>query len=428
MQDYRLRVQGVRKKFCRNLGRAMLYGMADIARDALGVRLRGDQLRPMEFWAVDGVSFDLQPGEVMGVIGANGAGKSTLLKMISGIIPPDSGFIAVRGRLSALIEIGAGFHPLLTGRENIYVSGAVLGMNRREVERKFESIVEFSGIGEFLDTPVKFYSSGMYVRLGFAVAAHLDPDILIVDEVLAVGDAAFQRKCIEHLNELRQNGVAFMLVSHNMQTISSLATRCILLERSKVVAFGLPAQVIPEYDLRMRPPQPKADLPGQASPGSLQLVRSYVGYSLEDMVIETVWVEDAHGEKRSQFMSGEEAHVCIQYHFASGAGLDGIVAQVSFMNEFDLRCLGTEVRFSDDSPLGRLGPAGIIRVRFESLILSTSAYRVSVIFQDRSYTVPHAAAIWGFVEVRAPFPAWAPTLNMPVCWIPAEWTVSPERR
>ena len=424
MEDCLLRVQQVRKKFCRNLGRAMLYGMADIARDVVGVRSQGDHLRPMEFWAVDGVSFDLRPGEVMGVIGANGAGKSTLLKMISGIIPPDSGSVAVRGRLSALIEIGAGFHPLLTGRENIYISGAVLGMSRREVERKFESIVEFSGVGEFLDTPVKFYSSGMYVRLGFAVAAHLDPDILVVDEVLAVGDAAFQRKCIEHLNGLRQNGVAFMLVSHNMQTVSSLATRCILLERGRVMAFGSPAQVIPEYDLRMRPSPPAEGAPRQVNADSLQLVRSYKGYSLDDMVVERVWLEDARGEKRSQFLSGEEVSVCVRYHTGSGADLEGAVAQVAFMNEFDLRCLGSEVRFSVDSSLGRLKPEGVIHVRFDSLFLSTSTYRVSVIFQDRSYTVPHAAGIWGFIEVRAPFPAWSPTLNMPICWAPAEWTIS----
>jgi lipopolysaccharide transport system ATP-binding protein len=426
MDDHRVCVQHVRKKFCRNLGRSMMYGMMDIARDALGLRTRGDRLRPMEFWAVDDVSFDLRPGEVMGIIGANGAGKSTVLKMISGIIPPDSGRIEVRGRLSALIEIGAGFHPLLTGRENIYVSGAVLGMNRREIDRKFEAIVEFSGIGEFLDTPVKFYSSGMYVRLGFAVAAHLDPDILVVDEVLAVGDAAFQRKCIEHLNGLRENGVAFILVSHNMQTISALATQCLMLERGKVVAAGPPAEVVPEYDLRMRPFQTMNVLSSQGDSGGLQLVRSYSGYSLDDMVIEGVWLEDAYGQRRSQFLSGEEAVVCIRYHTESGADLQECIAQVSLMNEFDLRCLGSEVRFYRDSPLGCLKPSGIIHVRFESLMLSTSTYRLSVVFQDRSYTVPHAAGIWGFIEVRASFPAWSPTLNMPVCWAPAEWTVSTE--
>jgi lipopolysaccharide transport system ATP-binding protein len=428
MNDYRLRVRQVRKKFCRNLGRSMMYGMMDIARDALGLRTRGDNLRPMEFWAVDDVSFDLRPGEVLGIIGANGAGKSTLLKMISGIIPPDGGRIEVRGRLSALIEIGAGFHPLLTGRENIYVNGAILGMSRREVDQKFEAIVEFSGLREFLDTPVKFYSSGMYVRLGFAIAAHLDPDILIVDEVLAVGDAAFQRKCIEHLNGLRENGVPFIVVSHNMQTISALATQCLMLESGKVVAVGSPTEVVPEYDLRMRPIQAVGVTPSRDASTGLQLVRSYSGYSLDDMVIESVWLEDASGQRRTQFLSGEEAVVCIRYHTESGADPQESIAQVSFMNEFDLRCLGSEVRFFADSPLGCLKTSGIIRIQFESLMLSTSTYRISTVFQDLSYTVPHAAGIWGFIEVRAPYPAWSPTLNMPVCWAPAKWTVSPEEK
>lgn len=404
----------------------MMYGLMDIARDALGLRTRGDCLRPMEFWAVDDVSFYLRPGEVMGIIGANGAGKSTLLKMISGIMPPDSGRIEVRGRLSALIEIGAGFHPLLTGRENIYVSGAILGMSRREVDQKFEAIVEFSGLQEFLDTPVKFYSSGMYVRLGFAVAAHLDPDILIVDEVLAVGDAAFQRKCIEHLNGLRENGVAFVLVSHNMQTISALATHCLMLERGKVVATGPPTEVVPEYDLRMRPLQAVSVMPSRDDSSGLQLVHSYSGYSLDDMVIESVWLEDAHGQRRSQFLSGETAVLCVQYHTESAAALQEAIAHVCFINEFDTRCLGSEVRLSKDTHPGSLKPSGIVRVRFSPLMLSTSTYRVSVAFQDRSFTVPYAAGVWGFIKVRSPFATWTPGANTPVCWAPAEWTVSTE--
>jgi lipopolysaccharide transport system ATP-binding protein len=424
MDDYRLRVQHVRKKFCRNLSRSMIYGIMDIARDVLALQTgRDSSLRPMEFWAVDDVSFDLRSGEIVGIIGANGAGKSTLLKMISGIIPPDGGRIEVYGRLGALIEIGAGFHPLLTGRENIYVNGAILGMSRREIDQKFDAIVEFSGLHEFIDTPVKFYSSGMYVRLGFAIAAHLDPDILIIDEVLAVGDAAFQRKCIEYLNQLRKNGVAFILVSHNMQTINALATWCLMLERGKVVAAGPPSEVVAEYDLRMRPARIVESLLNALN--ALQLVRSYDGYSLDDTVIESVWLEDASGQRRLQFLLGEEVVVCIRYHTKSGNEQETI-AQVSFMNEFDLRCLGSEVRFFADSPLGCLKPRGVVRVRFKSLMLSTSTYRISVVFQDRSYTVPHAAGIWGFCEVRAPFPAWSPTLNMPICWASAEWIVGTE--
>jgi lipopolysaccharide transport system ATP-binding protein len=400
----------------------MLYGIMDIASDVAGIKRQSNSLRLDEFWAVDDVSFTLKSGEVLGIIGANGAGKSTLLKMISGILPPDNGRIEVHGRLSALIEIGAGFHPLLTGRENIYVSGAMLGMKRAEVNRKFEAIVEFSGLQQFLDMPVKFYSSGMYVRLGFAVAAHLDPDILIVDEILAVGDAIFRRKCIEYLNQLNKNGAPFILVSHNMQTIGALATHCLLLKYGKVTAAGPPSEVIAEYDLEMRP-RAAVEVVSENTENELRLVRSYQGYSLDDMVIERVWVEDATDQRRLQFLSGEEIVVCVQYHTQPSKTLDGVIAQVAFMNEFDIRCLGSEVRFLSGSDLGVLNPTGIIRICFPSVKLSTSRYSVSVVFHDRSHTVPYAVGIWGYIELRAPLPSWSPELNMPLCWADADWVV-----
>src|SRR5262245_33839800 len=178
----------------------MWYGLQDAWSDGIGRRRsRSQQLRADEFWAVHDVSFRLKRGECFGLIGRNGAGKSTLLKMLNGIFRPDTGSIAFRGRVGGLIEIGAGFHPILTGRENVYVNGAVLGLGRREIDRHFDAIVEFAGVREFIDSPVKYYSSGMYVRLGFAVAAHLAPDVLLVDEVLAVGDMEFQAKCLEHV-------------------------------------------------------------------------------------------------------------------------------------------------------------------------------------------------------------------------------------
>jgi lipopolysaccharide transport system ATP-binding protein len=211
-----------------------------------------------EFWALRDVSFAIQPGEVVGVIGRNGAGKSTLLKVLSRITKPTAGRVALRGRVGSLLEVGTGFHPELTGRENIYLNGAVLGMRRHEIARKFDRIVEFAEIGPFLDTPVKRYSSGMYVRLAFAVAAHLEPEILIVDEVLAVGDMAFQRKCMGRMREVGQSGCSVLFVSHNMPAIESLCTRALLLDTGSLVCEGSVAELVREYHHRVLGPQHKA--------------------------------------------------------------------------------------------------------------------------------------------------------------------------
>ncbi|MCB0185349.1 MAG: ABC transporter ATP-binding protein, partial [Caldilineaceae bacterium] len=175
--------------------------------------------------AVNDVSFALEPGEALGVIGPNGAGKTTILKLLSGVTHPTSGQIAINGRFSALIELGAGFHPDLSGRENIFLNGTILGMPRAEIQRRFDQIVDFAGIGPFLDTPVKRYSSGMYARLGFSIAAHVDPDVLLVDEVLAVGDYAFQQKCYAHMEMLRRQGTSLIFVSHNMEAVRRVCDR-----------------------------------------------------------------------------------------------------------------------------------------------------------------------------------------------------------
>ncbi|SFU91564.1 lipopolysaccharide transport system ATP-binding protein [Polaromonas sp. YR568] len=199
------------------------------------------------FWALRDISFGLKEGEVLGIVGRNGAGKSTLLKLLSRITTPDEGRISVRGRIGSLLEVGTGFHPELTGRENVFMNGILLGMTHREVARKFDEIVAFSGVEEFLDTPVKRYSSGMRVRLGFAVAAHLDPEILVIDEVLAVGDAEFQRKCLGRMNTVASEGRTVLFVSHQMDAILSLCTRAIWLESGRMKLDGLAEDVVPSY-------------------------------------------------------------------------------------------------------------------------------------------------------------------------------------
>jgi len=206
-----------------------------------------------EFWALKDVNFTVERGEAIGIIGANGAGKSTLLKILSKITPPTTGTIEYKGRMSSLLEVGTGFHPELTGRENIFLNGAILGMTKKEIAEKFDDIVEFSGIGKFLDTPVKRYSSGMYVRLAFAVAAHMEPDILVVDEVLAVGDAEFQKKCLGKMDEVTKTaGRTILFVSHNMSAIQNLCKRCILLEGGKIKMIGETKEVVAEYTHNIR--------------------------------------------------------------------------------------------------------------------------------------------------------------------------------
>jgi lipopolysaccharide transport system ATP-binding protein len=199
------------------------------------------------FWALKDVSFEIEPGAVVGVIGKNGAGKSTLLKILSRISGPTAGRITLRGRVASLLEVGTGFHPELTGRENVYLNGTILGMTRREIDRQFDAIVAFAGIDHFVDTPVKRYSSGMTVRLGFAVAAHLNPEILIVDEVLAVGDAEFQKKCLGKMQEVSESGRTVLFVSHNMASIRALTKRCLLISRGRLMFSGPTQEAVQQY-------------------------------------------------------------------------------------------------------------------------------------------------------------------------------------
>jgi lipopolysaccharide transport system ATP-binding protein len=214
--------------------------------DAVGGLVNGNG-STSDFWALKDVSFEVQPGEVVGIIGRNGAGKSTLLKILSRITEPTSGRAAFRGRMGSLLEVGTGFHPELTGRENIYLNGSILGMSRREIERRFDEIVAFSEIEDFLDTPVKRYSSGMYVRLAFAVAAHLEPEILVVDEVLAVGDQAFQKKCLGKMNEVGQSGRTVLFVSHNMAAVKALCSLGVLLKSGSIQQVGPISCVVESY-------------------------------------------------------------------------------------------------------------------------------------------------------------------------------------
>jgi lipopolysaccharide transport system ATP-binding protein len=245
-----IKVEGLSKQYLLNKNKSAksdtLFG--NFVSSVKNLKNIASKKEMIDFWALNDVSFEIAAGDRVGIIGRNGAGKSTLLKILSRITPPTKGRIEITGRVASLLEVGTGFHGDLSGRENIYLNGSILGMSKQEIDRKFDAIVEFSEIGKFIDTPVKRYSSGMYVRLAFSVAAHLEPDILIVDEVLAVGDSIFQKKCIDKLNSISREGRTVLFVSHNFAAIESLCNSAILLEKGKLVAQGNVMDVFNKYN------------------------------------------------------------------------------------------------------------------------------------------------------------------------------------
>lgn len=231
-----IKVEGIAKKYCRDFKRSMWYGLLDISDEFL-CRDTNDQLREKEFWAVREVSFELRRGECMGLIGRNGSGKSSVLKMLNGLVKPNKGRIEMRGRVGAMIQLGAGFNPLLSGRENIYVNGAILGFTKREIDRKFDEIVAFAEMEDYLDMPVYNYSSGMFVKLGFSVSAHLEPDILLIDEVLSVGDIGFRQKCINKMEGLLES-CAIVFVSHSVPQITRICNKLLVLDKGVGIDYA----------------------------------------------------------------------------------------------------------------------------------------------------------------------------------------------
>jgi len=311
MSDVALEMDHVYKKF----KRGELYdSLRDLIPALTGKMLkgkRGAKLEKREFWALQDICFQVRRGEAVGIIGHNGAGKSTILKHLSGIMKPTLGELRVNGKLSALIEVGAGFHPDLTGRENIFLNGTILGMSRDEIKKKFDEIVAFSGLEDFIDTPVKRYSSGMYARLGFSVASHVDPDILLVDEVLSVGDWAFQRKCTEKMNSVIQGGSAVIFVSHNLRAVSTLCHRGILLDHGQIVKSGTANEVIQHYLDRAATADGTPD-------------------AEKELQVSRVEIESDRGE-RIQFNPGEKIRVRIEV--AARKKFDGLAVAINFTDD-----------------------------------------------------------------------------------------------
>ncbi len=290
--------------------------------------------------ALDRVSFKLEAGQSLGIVGSNGSGKSTLLKVLSGILRPEQGTVEINGRLAALIELGAGFHPEISGRENIYINGAVLGLSRREIDRRYDEIVEFSGLADFIEEPVKNYSSGMYVRLGFSVAIHTDPDVLMIDEVLAVGDAAFSHKCLRRIEELLSMGRTVVMVSHSLDLIESLSDQVLWLDHGRVAAIGGPRQVVDAYRQAVAEEEGRAHHEAKDQSGGTEDAGRRWGSGIAR--IENVRLLDASGEERYHLASGDA--VKIEFEAEAHEALDDFVFGVALSTPRGVECWGTNTQ------------------------------------------------------------------------------------
>lgn len=356
----------------------MAYGIRDIAKNALGMSSQSEVLRDDEFWAVDDVSFEVKRGETLGIIGPNGSGKTTVLKMLNGIFWPDKGKITIEGRAGALIEVGAGFHPLLTGRENVYVNAAILGMTKEEVDEKFDSILEFADIGDFIDSPVKHYSSGMYVRLGFAVAVHCEPDILLIDEILAVGDMSFQRKCLDRMKDLCKKETTIVFVSHNLHTVDGLCKRAFFLNQGKLVHMGETAKVIQSYQ-------------GYVNEQRRKGIKANFGlgtdFSSKEIEINSVRFFDEKGQERDTFFTNEKMRVRVNY--LAPRRFEKPVFSIGVIQANGLTCLVERSKYHGIE-IDCIEGAGSFEVEFERVQLVAGAYIFGVVIFDSTITLPYA--------------------------------------
>jgi len=357
-----IRFEHVSKRYRLGGQASLRAALADAPRWLLGRQPADADAR--EFWALRDVDLEVQPGETLGIIGPNGAGKTTSLKLIAHITTPTTGKVQVRGRVSSLIELGAGFHPELTGRENVYLNGAILGMRRRELDAIFDRIVAFAELEQFIDTPVKRYSSGMYARLGFAVAAHVNPDILLVDEVLSVGDASFQKRCYEKMWDLvHHEGRSVIMVSHGFGYIRALCNRVMWLSHGRIQRTGPPDEVIRAYESSVFGRNGSRPLDLAQSPGD------------DQVQIVSVTLLNQHGQPAETYGPMDEMTVRVAY--LSSAAIPGLAFAVGVMRDDTLNCYTT---FSDESgfalPPGTRG--GVIEARYEQLRLMPGAYQMYV--------------------------------------------------
>ena len=361
-EEVLVKVDNVSKKFCRTLKKSLWYGIQDIGSEVIG-RKYEHQLRPDEFWSVNDVSLELRRGECLGIMGPNGAGKSTLLKMLNGLLKPDHGRIEIKGKVGALIELGTGFNPILTGRENIYNNAAILGFSRAEVREKLDAIVDFSEVGDVLDMPVKNYSSGMKVRLGFAVAAQLEPDVLIVDEVLAVGDVGFRLKCFNRIFELAKK-CSIILVSHSIPQMSRVATHIMMLDKGKTILSTDDKTIGIEkyFDL--------FETEGEAN---------YDSEAIELLEAQVINQGDSE-ERHSKVFYLSELNIKIKYLFKMDVGQYTINLAI---RDKEQRLVAQSFLELDSSNQGKNGEAFDLKIKFPQSFFSTGFYSIDLIFRRK---------------------------------------------
>lgn len=337
-----------------------------------------------EFWALRDVSIDITQGTSLGLVGHNGSGKSTLLKLIGGILTPTSGTIQRRGRLAALLELGAGFHPDLTGRENVFLNASILGLTKAQTEQYFDAIVAFSGIEEFIDTQVKFYSSGMYVRLAFAVAVHVDPEILLIDEVLAVGDAPFQRKCLDKVRSFHREGRTIVLVTHGLETVADMCDQALVLDHGLIIARGTPAEALPVL-----------------RDAFAEQERVEIALSDNAVRISGLRLTDLEGRKFTRMVTG--AGVIVEIDVQATEDVDDVSVLLALHNHNDVPLFGIDsVRYLHDVAL-RAGEERTFRVFADALPFVDDQYFVSVVLRSRGTTIDDLTRAATFVVIGAPY-------------------------
>lgn len=370
-----IKVENISKKYCKSLKRSMLYGVKDIARNTIGLSSNSDKLRKNEFWALDDISFEVKKGETLGIIGPNGSGKTTLLKLLNGIFWPDKGKITVKGKVGALIEVGAGFHPLLTGRENIYINAAILGMDKKEVDEKFDEIVEFADIGDFLDAPVKHYSSGMFVRLGFAVAVHCEPNILLVDEILSVGDIEFQSKCFKKMQEILNRGISIVFVSHNMDAVRRVCKKVVFLNHGKTIDSGESEKMILKYQKDMF-------LSAHEDFGDLNKIalKKIQKRGTGEAKITKVDVLDKDGKGRSIFKMGEK--IVIQIYYSASQRIHRPIFLVGISDSKGTYCVEADSE-KDGFNLNSISGKGCVKIVFDNFNLASGPYIMGVSIREK---------------------------------------------
>ncbi len=396
MSDIAIQVEGVGKRFrLRNAGGNTLKSLVmDMFRNG------ADTTR--ELWAVKDVSFTVERGTTLGLIGANGAGKSTLLALLAGTMMPTEGKLQTRGTISSLLELGAGFHPDLTGRENVFLAGAIMGLTREQMNRRFDAIVEFADIGRFIDQPVKHYSSGMYVRLGFAVAVEVDPDVLLVDEVLAVGDASFQRKCLRRMAEFREQKKTMLIISHDLNTIQTVSDQILFLDHGRVLGHGAPGKVIGQYETFWREAM------------SSERRREW---GTREVILTGAQFLDESGRETTKFTWGQALTVRLHYEATTPVGPSVFGFGISDENGHLVHGNNTQI---EHVTIPALSGKGTVVLKLPSLNLAKGTYLFSFSVHSADHRVnyhrlDHAFAIG--VEASKQFEG--------ICYMPSQWSQEP---